>query len=76
MSETQECTALGAAILGGLGAGVYSDLEDLKANVIQKTRIIQPDRELKDRYDETFKTYCQVYPALKELNARIENENE
>jgi xylulokinase len=75
ISETEEGVALGAAILAGLGAGVYRDMEDAGSTVVQKTRIVEPEHELMQAYTESFITYKHVYPSLKDLNARIDREN-
>jgi xylulokinase len=73
--ETEEATALGAAILGGLGADVYQNIDDVRSSVIQRVRLVEPERELMQAYEERFSTYKYVYPSLKDLNARIDNEN-
>lgn len=72
VSSVEEGTALGAALLGGLGAGVYSDLEDISTTVERRTRTIESDPGLVSRYAELFETYAQVYPSLKELNSQID----
>jgi len=71
VAETEESTALGAAILGGLGAGVYADLADVLSIVIQERHVIEPDATLVERYADITDRYNHVYPALKPLNARI-----
>ena len=73
VSKTDEATALGAAILGGIGAGVYANSEEVVSTMIQNTRIVEPRKDLTERYREIFTTYNHVYPSLKELNARIDN---
>lgn len=75
VSETEEGTALGAAILGGLGSGIYSDTQHVRETVERRSRQIEPDVSLASRYAELFETYAQIYPSLKELNARIESQN-
>ena len=76
VSETTEGTALGAAVLGGLGSGVYDSIADVTSTLIQKTRLVEPEHDLIDQYQEGFTTYSQVYPALKNLNARIDEANQ
>ena len=73
MAETEEGTALGAAILGGMAADVYADLSDALSTVEQKRRIIEPDADLIESYSTIIDRYDHVYPARKPLNARIAN---
>lgn len=45
--KNTECTALGAAMLAGLGAGIYKDTDDLKA-VWQSERVFEVESGLDD----------------------------
>ena len=45
--KNTECTALGAAMLAGLGAGIYKDMDDLKA-VWQSERVFEVESGLDD----------------------------
>ncbi|MBS10219.1 MAG: carbohydrate kinase [Gemmatimonadetes bacterium] len=74
VSETEEGTALGAALLAGLGCGVYNDAQDVARQVKHQTREISPDPELVERYQQVLVTYTNVYPALKALNALIDKQ--
>ncbi len=70
--KTEEAVALGAAMLGGLGAGVYADIEDAINQVRIETRSVDPDPVMVQRYAELFEhVYTHVYPSLTDLNRRI-----
>lgn len=65
----EESTALGAAVLGGLGAGVYRDVADIIRTVHHDETLIEPIPAEVDYYEAAFQTvYKQLYPALAALN--------
>jgi len=60
-----EATALGAALLGGLAAGLWPDLDVALTCIEQKVDIVAPDAEWIDRYARLYETvYRGLYPAL------------
>lgn len=69
--ELDEAVPLGAAILAGIGVGLYRDEQDAFQHVTRPGRVYQPNRELTAKYAEWFKTFEQVYPALKDLHGRL-----
>lgn len=58
--------ALGAAILAGVGAGVYPDLREACDRLVQLEREIEPNPENHKAYRERFERYRALYPALTE----------
>lgn len=72
--EGQELVAKGAALLAGVGIGVYPDVVDACRQTNRIARVVEPDRDKADIYD-TF--YREVYvralsnlsPAFKGLGA-------
>ncbi|MEZ4711056.1 MAG: FGGY family carbohydrate kinase [Caldilineaceae bacterium] len=72
LPQINEATCLGAAMLGGIGAGVYASFEDAAAQVQFKTDVIEPDVRLHEIYAERFQeVYLKLYPALREINRTI-----
>jgi xylulokinase len=69
--DVEEATPLGAAILAGIGVGVYTDEQDAYQQVHRPGRTYEPNPELAARYAEGFGRYRQVYPALRELHTAI-----
>ena len=67
----EEATPLGAAILAGIGLGLYQDEEDAFGRVSKPGKTYQPDPALSDRYAEWFKIYKQLYPALKPISHQL-----
>jgi xylulokinase len=67
-----EATALGAALLGGLAAGLWPDLGAALADCVQERRVIEPDPDWTSRYGELFETvYRRVYPTLAPLSRAL-----
>jgi xylulokinase len=65
----EESTALGAAVLGGMGAGVYSGVADAIGSLHQTKTIIEPVPADAAYYEMAFQTvYKQLYPALQAIN--------
>jgi xylulokinase len=60
----EEATPLGAAILAGIGLGLYRDEEDACRRVYRAGETFQPDMQRTARYADTFEIYRQLYPAL------------
>lgn len=69
--QIEEATPLGAAILAGIGVGLYKDEQDAFNNVYKPGKVYQPDEKLTARYAEGFKIFELIYPALKEVNGRL-----
>lgn len=69
VSEVTETTSLGAAVLGGLGAGVYPDLGTALATLRYKQVTVEPDAGLAPRYEAYFRqVYQKIYLALRDLH--------
>jgi xylulokinase len=66
-----EATPLGAAILAGIGVGLYRDAHDAFRRVWRPGKTYQPDPALAPRYAQWFPIYRQLYPAMKEVNHRL-----
>ncbi len=66
-----EAVPLGAAILAGIGVGIYKDEQDAFDRVNRQSRTYEPDLKLNAQYAEWFRTFEQIYPTLKPLNAGL-----
>jgi xylulokinase len=71
--EIEEPTPLGAAILAGIGVGLYKDVQDAYEKVYKPGKIYKPDPKLTNKYRQWLKTFEGIYPSLKDLNARLRN---
>jgi xylulokinase len=65
--ELDEAVPLGAAILAGIGVGIYKNEQDAYDQVYKPGQVYEPDGKLNSQYAEWFKTFEKVYPALRNI---------
>jgi len=56
---------IGAAMLAGVGTGVFASISEAAANLVRSDRIFEPDATRKAFYDEGFARYLDLYRRLK-----------
>jgi len=67
--EVEEGPAMGAALLGAVGAGIHSDVETAVAKTVRKEGTLKtPNPDLEDRYQTVYDRFTRLYPALKSAN--------
>ncbi len=71
--NTTEGAAYGAALLAGVGAGVWPSVDAAAAACVQLTGSTRPQTEGVARYEKVYALYRQLYPALKELSHGLSN---
>ena len=59
----KEATALGAAILAGVGVGLYPGVEEAVERTVKWDRQFQPDPAVKPVYDQLYANWKKLYPA-------------
>jgi xylulokinase len=69
--EVEEATALGAAILAGIGVGLYKNEQDAFDHVYKQGETFEPNPKLASLYDEGYRIYEQLYPALKPISHQL-----
>jgi xylulokinase len=57
--------ALGAALLAGVGAGVYASIEEACSTVVKVVSTTPVQRESAEVYEKYYEVYRDLYPALK-----------
>jgi xylulokinase len=65
--DVEEATPLGAAILAGIGVGLFADERDAWERVYRPGRTYQPREELTAVYAKRFPVYRQLYMTLKDV---------
>lgn len=60
-------TTLGAAMLAGVGTGVYPDFEEAARQTVRVRKEYAPDPTVKDVYDRGYEVYRKLYDQLKNL---------
>lgn len=65
--QTTEGAAYGAALLAGVGAGIWSDVDTACEATISCDVSATPNPETAARYETIYQTFRDLYPAMKEL---------
>ena len=66
MSAASEGGAYGAALIAGVGAGLWKNLGEA-VEVLQEETRVEPAAENQDGYRKSYAMYKKIYPALKPL---------
>ena len=69
--KIQEATALGAALLAGIGAGLYKDAQDAISRTYRVGQLVQPDPSTADLYNRGFETYKEFFTQLYPINSSL-----
>lgn len=69
--ELDEAVPLGAAMLAGIGTGLYRDEDDALQRVRKPGRIYEPDPASAEQYAAWFAKFEKIYPALRPLHAAL-----
>ncbi len=69
--NTTEGAAYGAALLAGVGAGYWADVDQACQAGIRITGTTQPATETVSTYETAYGLYRQLYPALKDLSHQL-----
>jgi xylulokinase len=67
----EEATPLGAAILAGIGVGLYRDEQEAFQRVYRPGHVFEPNLRLTSQYQERFHIFQRLYPALREIHADL-----
>lgn len=71
VTDAEEAGALGAALLAGVGVGVYGSLEQATERTVRLLRTHEPDPEAHERLERAYETYTDLVEALEPLWSRI-----
>jgi xylulokinase len=66
-TATDEGSAYGAALLGGVAAGVFRDVHEAVAACVRLLDVIDPDPEWSAVYEHGYRRFQRLYPALRPL---------
>ena len=69
--EVDDAAALGAAILAGVGSGLFSTAEDGINVMVPPASTIEPRPDRAAAYAERFGLYIELYPALLPIHRRL-----
>lgn len=65
--SSDTATTLGAAILAGVGTGVYSGFDEAVKKTVEIKRVHTPNSGNSEIYKQQYEKYLKLYPALKDL---------
>ncbi|MEQ6360600.1 xylulokinase [Thermoanaerobacter thermohydrosulfuricus] len=71
MVNATEGPAFGAAIMSAVGYGIFKDVEEATSKLIKVTDSVYPIEENKDKYNEVYTVYKDLYYLLKNTFKRI-----
>ncbi len=66
---SEEGSAFGAALLGGVAAGVFADVHEAVAACVRVRDTVAPNDGWRDAYEEGHRRFQALYPALRPLEA-------
>jgi len=61
----EEGPAMGGAMLAAVAAGEFKSVEEIAGKFVKVKETVEPDPELAKKYDEKYKQFKAIYPALK-----------
>jgi xylulokinase len=67
LTAVEEGSAYGAALLGGVAGGVFSDVHDAVARCVTVRETVEPDSAWQSAYDEIYPRFRALYPALENV---------
>jgi xylulokinase len=70
-TTADEGPAHGAALLSGVAAGVYSDVDEACSTVRLREEVTEPDPQRARIYEEHYEVYLSLYPATREAMHRL-----
>ena len=66
VTSSDTSATMGAAMLAGVGVGIYKDFEDAVKKCVKITRKHVPN-ERNDKYGKNYRTYLEIYKSLKNI---------
>ena len=67
----EEGPGYGGAMLAMVGCGAYENVEKCAAALVKIKETVSPDPEIAARYDEQYRKFRKIYPAVKNLFPEI-----
>jgi xylulokinase len=68
LTEVEEGSAFGAALLGGVASGEFADVGDATARCVSVREMVEPRDEWSDAYDEGYEHFRALYPAIRSVS--------
>lgn len=65
--ESDQGPGMGGAMLAMVACGLYPSVEDVCARLVRTAETVTPDPEIAARYEDRYRQFKKIYPAMKEL---------
>ena len=65
--ESEEGPGYGGAMLAAVGCGAFASVEDAADKLIKVVDTVEPEESLVRKYEERYRQFQKIYPAMKEL---------
>ncbi len=69
-TAVEEGAAYGAALLGGIAAGVFADAREAVEACVRVRDLVEPDPEWQRVYEDGYRHFTALYPALRGLEEK------
>lgn len=66
-TAVEEGAAYGAALLGGVAGGAFTNVQEAVASCVGVRDVVEPDRAWRPAYEAGYEEYRALYPALRRL---------
>lgn len=73
--NVEEGPAYGAALIAGVGVGVFNSFETVADNIIKVKKTVQPNKENVKKYKKYYELYRELYPSLKNQYEKLSEFN-
>lgn len=71
-----EATALGAAMLAGIGTGVFEDMVDATMKIATNNKVIEPNKKMKNYYEDIYEIYKSAYDSTIKVSESLHTINQ
>ena len=72
--QTEEGPGYGGAMLAMVGCGLYPSVKACADALVSVRETVEPDPEIAARYEKQYQNFKQIYPTLKDLFARFQEQ--
>lgn len=72
--QTEEGPGYGGAMLAMVGCGLYGSVKDCADALVTVRETVRPDPEIAARYEKQYQRFRDIYPTLKPLFAKLQEQ--
>lgn len=70
--ESEEGPGYGGAMLAAVACGEYASVEEAAEKLVKVVDTVEPDPAIAAKYEERYRKFAQIYPAVKEIFPKIQ----